>query len=41
MIIAVGYVVDVKIVDLLSLFSVPHKRQASGHEAKHLEQQIM
>jgi len=41
MIIAVGYVVDVKIVDLLSLFSVPHKRQVSGHEAGHLEQQIM
>lgn len=41
MIIAVGYVVDVKIVGLLSWFSVPHKRQVSGHEAGHLEQQIM
>ena len=41
MIIAFGYVVNVKIVDLSFLFSVPDKRQVSGQEAGHLEQQIM
>ena len=41
MITAVGYVVNVKIVDLSLLFSVPDKRQVSGQEAGHLEQQIM
>ena len=31
----------IKIVDLSLLFSVPDKRQVSGQEAGHLEQQIM
>lgn len=35
-----GYVVYVRIIISLSLFTLPHKGQVSGQKAGHLEQQI-
>jgi len=34
-----GYVVYVRTIDLLSLFTLPDKGQVSGQKAGHLEQQ--